>query len=65
MATKVLAKKGDIQLLHYRKCKYHDGFYSVEKSNKNVGISLKITNDRKAAEKYFDKVTTKSKKTKN
>lgn len=62
MVIKVLEKKGNVRLLHYSKCKYHDGFYSVESSGKDVGKILKITNDQEKAKAFFDKTTTKSTK---
>ncbi len=45
----VLATKGDLYL-----CEYKSGLYTVDRSNKSIGMTLKASFDKEEIEEYFN-----------
>jgi len=47
----ILANEGDLYF-----CQYESGLYTVDKSNKNVGMTLKASFDKQEIQQYFNEL---------
>jgi len=47
--VKILSNKGDLYF-----CEYECGLYTVDKSNKSIGMTLKASFDKAEVENYYN-----------